>query len=1548
MGEHWCAILEVRKLLSGILARRFQAAISPEKGLANRIQPLAMSYLRGFATSDSATIDDQADFVRYVYGLCTERRECSEVALQDGIKGVGQILKELLVKDPLAVDRLSNYFGVCLRSVDKEVRRVYLSHLRSSVRGLYTWALLLTQSDMWESVADVFWLQHLLDLLLEFFVGDEPVSVAAGWSVFFPTTPAAESAVTPSVAESEMTSADSSIATLRAAFRRQCRMTHVVQGLRTMLEVSDTMASIIWTRLFPCIWSLMDADCREVLSRPLVVLMTRDFQKKQFGKKPSVVRALLEGCLRCDPRPEIAPDVLKFLARTFNAWHLCIPALEQKVVSFLPEVSGVPVEELREGRSVFEYSLECLADLYKVLGEDDAYHGVCRLYPVTQATKVILSLEQQDDWSEAQGLMRTVMTSGDSGETMSNFEKALLEEHFLSLARKMQQWDDLDAYAGENAFWSLKMECMWQKGRFDELKKALDDRWGSHDVHQLKLFQITTSLLQWRIKESDEYLQKAVSWLFQRWIALPEFRTSIHSTVLHNIQQLYELQESARALFELEKARAAGQTQQRDSSAVFNQWRDRIPNEWEDISFWNEIVSWRLHFFKALNESSTPAVPACAVPRQLAVAARNEFIWTLLRFARILRKNKLTSSCRCALDSLKKSREASEQKRDTSDQCLRIIESAKCALTSESTLQSGLESLAQENVEQLQLQPIEKATIHRLRAEFYHRLNQNDTAYQEFLAAVRDCHTYGKVWLPFGRFCDAVHQKHERDLQWADYAIACYASALQRGGTEGARCYLPRILWLLHYDSDGTLAKTLEGFLMTIPAWTWLPYISHLIAGLSFRPPNVFRTILSQIAQLYPQALFYHIRAFYMTYRLPADQAACRRDASSPGSTAVVSPIGAAAMRPAASGDSPMPQPGGAPPQNADDASSSAAASKEKDGNGGGGDAPMTAPPSAEDATVAASAGIASISPRAAASTAPLPPSASSSSSSSSAALIPSARDANMRSLATLYAIQDNYDVVSNVFRKSAPSFLRDCESLLAEMHRRLRPDIEDELVRSLSLALRHCFAYTLLPNVPVPGHIRDELLGIYRTFFEPPGAEGVKSLSPFQTLNRDAFKKSLVESDGSLMRLVATMKSTIMNILEGYKPCPHAIALETICRAFVGTQIMDIEIPGQYVEDGEPMIDRHDRLDTFLATAQFVYRNFLRSRRVTMRAISGKLHHFVVHTASANEPLTLSRGEERVWQLVQNLNRLFGRFRETQRRGLRFSVPVVVPLHHRLRLVGEKCDFWGMSSLMASHCRAVGVDPGEVIPSYWKSVDRIGQANVETSRRAAFQSVCDLVVMPPGSVADRIGVSFGSLGDFLTFRRHFTQQLGIASFICFMLRIEDMSLEKMSIGPERAEIQLLSFHPLMDEHCDLLNRERIPFRLTRSLRDIIGPVGAEGLLQASMTACALCLKKHRAVLENMLRMFFRDELISSQLTYQRPGVSSGATPFISSDEEFREVTNRNVSRVLHLVSKCEPLSAADAVHSRTVAHSQIQALIDAAQNADLLSRMDPSWHPWF
>lgn len=61
---------------------------------------------------------------------------------------------------------------------------------------------------------------------------------------------------------------------------------------------------------------------------------------------------------------------------------------------------------------------------------------------------------------------------------------------------------------------------------------------------------------------------------------------------------------------------------------ILTTWRERLPNEWEDVGVWTDILTWRQHVFTLINGAFQPLLE---VNSSVAYIGHHEAAWTINR-----------------------------------------------------------------------------------------------------------------------------------------------------------------------------------------------------------------------------------------------------------------------------------------------------------------------------------------------------------------------------------------------------------------------------------------------------------------------------------------------------------------------------------------------------------------------------------------------------------------------------------------------------------------------------------------------------------------------------------------------------------------------------------------------------------------------------------------------------------------------------------------------------------------------------------------------------
>lgn len=73
---------------------------------------------------------------------------------------------------------------------------------------------------------------------------------------------------------------------------------------------------------------------------------------------------------------------------------------------------------------------------------------------------------------------------------------------------------------------------------------------------------------------------------------------------------------------------------------TFRLWRDRLPNKWDPVNEWEDVLGWRIQMFNKIQDAVKQHVPAAKDDPQL-MAGIQDMMWTTTRLAKVARKQAL-------------------------------------------------------------------------------------------------------------------------------------------------------------------------------------------------------------------------------------------------------------------------------------------------------------------------------------------------------------------------------------------------------------------------------------------------------------------------------------------------------------------------------------------------------------------------------------------------------------------------------------------------------------------------------------------------------------------------------------------------------------------------------------------------------------------------------------------------------------------------------------------------------------------------------------------
>ncbi|RDW26905.1 hypothetical protein B0I72DRAFT_92085 [Yarrowia lipolytica] len=801
-----------------------------------------------------------------------------------------------LAKSELSI-RMETPFLVGTRSEDCEIRSKLMSILNeslpeNSVKRLFY----IVGHQNWEALGDYQWIHQGLQLIyntiegkLELQPGNYLVSGMdgvgeglGGLDVEIPDDLPTSPELKPLLQK-------------HGAFLKGIRDAPVSSLLNPLVDIqycSPETVNEMWALLFPVLYGQVPRKDKTDFSKALVTLLSKEYHNRQAEARPNVIQAFLKAFEKCQGLL-MPPHLLKYLGKSFDGWFEAVKCLEDGSTAAIPSNSQVDSAKIEEA------NLDALAELYAGIQEDDTFYGLWRRRARYTETNSAISYEQCGMWSRALQLYEAAQIKARSGALpYGESEYSLWEDHWILCAQKLQQWDILTELAKHEGFTDLLLECGWRVADWNADKEPLEQSIRTvMDVPtpRRQIFETFLCLQSYAQKGEtlqtlSKYCDEGIQLVLQNWAALPTPITGAHLPLLHTFQQYVEFMEASQVYTSLASTTAQNlDAKSQELKGVLQAWRERLPNVWDDINIWGDLVTWRQHAFGVINRVYLGLVPqgqqgqqgqqgAGASTSSFAYRGYHEIAWIINRFAHVARVHNMPDVCINQLSKI-----YTLPNIEIQEAFLKLREQAKCHYQNQAELNTGLDVISNTNLAYFVAQ--QKAEFFTLKGMFLAKLNVQDDANQAFATAVQIDLYLPKAWAEWGYFNDKRFKENPKDIIYANNAISCYlqAAGLYKNGK--ARKLLGRILWLISLDNQqGNLAQAFQNYRGDVPVWYWIVFIPQLLTSLAHREARMASAILIKIAKTYPQALHFHLRTTKEDYSVLQRQAmAARASGGTPG-----------------------------------------------------------------------------------------------------------------------------------------------------------------------------------------------------------------------------------------------------------------------------------------------------------------------------------------------------------------------------------------------------------------------------------------------------------------------------------------------------------------------------------------------------------------------------------------------------------------------------------------------------------------------------------------
>ncbi|XP_010526797.1 PREDICTED: transformation/transcription domain-associated protein-like [Tarenaya hassleriana] len=1472
-------------------------AFLTHKEIVSFLQKLSLVDKQHFSTEALEEWDKK--YLQLLYGLCADLTKYPPTIRQE------------------IYQKVERHFMLGLRARDPEMRRkFFLLYHESLGKNLFARLQYIIQLQDWEALSDVFWLKQGLDLLLAILVEDKPISLAPNSARVLPLlpsgTPSDNSGMQHQAPVSlegpeEVASMFDSIVTKHAQFLNatsKLQVADVVIPLRELAHTDANVAYHLWVLVFPIVWVTLLKEEQVALAKPMISLLSKDYHKKQQGHRPNVVQALLEGLQLSHPQPRMPSELIKYIGKTYNAWHLALALLESHVMLFMNDSKCA----------------ESLAELYRLLNEEDMRFGLWKKRSITAETRAGLSLVQHGFWHRSQSLFYQAMvkaTQGTYNNTVPKAEMCLWEEQWLHCATQLGQWDALVDFGKSIENYEVLLDSLWKLPDWMYLKDHVIPKAQVEETPKLRLVQAYFALHDRNangVGDAENIVGKGVDLALEKWWQLPEMSVHARVPLLQQFQQLVEVQESSRIHVDIANgSKVSGNSTvgnlYADLKDILETWRLRTPNEWDNMTVWYDLLQWRNEMYNVVIDAFKDFVTSNP---QLHHLGYRDKAWNVNKLARIARKQGLYDVCVQILEKM-----YGHSTMEVQEAFVKIREQAKAYLEMKGELASGLNLINSTNLEYFPLK--NKAEIFRLKGDFHLKLNDTEGANIAYSNAITLFKNLPKGWISWGNYCDMAYQETQDEI-WLEYAVSCFLQGI-RFGVSNSRSHMARVLYLLSFDTPNEpVGRVFDKHLDQVPHWVWLSWIPQLLLSLQRTEAPHCKLVLLKIAAVFPQALYYWLRTYLLERRDAVNKSELGRmvmaqrmqqnaHGASSGHGGGNLPMDAQIHQGAQTSGT---HEGGNPHGQQESERSTA----ENNVNPGNNDQPMHGENSQNTVRRGASLAI------------------------SAASAFEAAKD------------------IMESLRSKHNNLASELEVLLTEIGSRFVTLPEERLLAVVNALLHRCYKYPTATTAEVPQPLKKELSGVCRACFS---ADAMTKHVEFVREYKQEFERDLDPENTStfpvtLSELTERLKHW-KNILQSNVEdrFPAVLRLEDESRVLRDFHVVDVEIPGQYFSDQEVAPDHTVKLDRVGADIPIVRRHGSSFRRLTLIGSDGSQKHFIVQTSLTPN----ARSDERILQLFRVMNQMFDKQHESRRRHIGIHTPIIIPVWSQVRMVEDDLMYNTFLEVYENHC-ARNDREADLPITYFKE-----QLNQAISGQISAEAIVDLRLQAYGEITKNL-VNDSIFSQYMyktlmsgshmwAFKKQFAVQLAVSSFMSFMLQIGGRSPNKILFAKNTGKLFQTDFHPAYDANGMIEFNEPVPFRLTRNMQAFFSHFGVEGLLMSAMSSAAQAVisPKQNQHLRYQLAMFFRDELLSwfgrRPLGVPIPPVAGIAT---LNSAELKHKVNSNVDDVIGRIKGIAPqyFSEEDdnAVEPPQSVQRGVNELVEAALSPRNLCMMDPTWHPWF
>lgn len=685
-------------------------------------------------------------------------------------------------------------------------------------------------------------------------------------------------------------------------FVKKCKSmnsTDFINVCECISSVDMIIADNLWNIIFPQIWNVLSPIQQQELPNSVVKFITKEFHYSSVNKfsvsynndnnnfrlprycemcdekisiyspiistikqVPSSLQTFLNSLMNVNPLPLLNSDIINYVGKTLNCTYSVINLLEIYISLPIPN----------------ERYIKALYELFNYIHDFDLEVGLYHYYSENKSIKSALFLEMNNVYGKARDLYISLIKSS-TNQKYNSLEYEILGNRWKNCSKLLRQWEGLKEYAKDQDDLALKLECEYKLEQWDSFIKDIsqvEDGQNSYqsicDMYDIKVILYLTCATTF---EKPKQLQtnliyKTLDNFSKRWCSLPVVLNKSHQYMLSQYQLLSELLESHiyigqfNATNNEDQDKRNKQTQQL-KHLIRGIWKIRLPEIYDPIEIWDDLLIWRKKFVDLLTIIGHPYT------QEVSYTPTIDTSWTVAKRITVARKHNLDAFALSYIETL-----SSIKQMDMHDLYSKLRDQLLIYYKYPNRLLSGLDIIASTYL--VYFVKENKAAMCRLKGNFLNKCRERslktpmlqttpsnpyskEQIMKAYSTSVSHHPDYYKTWINWGELYEKTYSD-SKDPHDSYEAITCYLHAIACNSSK-TLLYLSRVLCLLTYDESGSLAKQAVKTMPHIQNWLWIRHINQLLSMLSYNNADVVYDLLQRIIRLHPQSIITSLRVYH-------------------------------------------------------------------------------------------------------------------------------------------------------------------------------------------------------------------------------------------------------------------------------------------------------------------------------------------------------------------------------------------------------------------------------------------------------------------------------------------------------------------------------------------------------------------------------------------------------------------------------------------------------------------------------------------------------------